>query len=79
MKRLTPTELRQNLYRLLDEVAESGEPISVERHGKRLTIAADTTPGRLERLVPHDAIVGDPEDLVHMDWSDSWDGEPELK
>ena len=23
-------------------------------------------------------IVGDPMDLVHIDWSEDWDGEPEL-
>mgnify|MGYP006299910821 FL=1 len=76
MKRITPTELRRNLYRLLDEVAEGGEPLSVERHGKQVVIATAPAPGRLDRLVPHDAVVGDSEDLVHLDWSSTWAANP---
>lgn len=27
-----------------------------------------TSSCKLSRLIPHDCIIGDPEDLVHMDW-----------
>jgi len=72
MKRITPTELRRNLYRLLDEVAEGGESLSVDRHGKQVVITTAPAPGRLDRLVPHDAVVGDSEDLAPVDWSAYW-------
>lgn len=71
-EQLTPTELRRNLYRILDQVAESGEPVAVDRRGRRLTISAEPVRGRLNNLVAHDVVVGDPEELVHVDWSESW-------
>ena len=77
---ITPTELRKNLYRLLDEVIETGEPLEVERKGRRLRIIAEPEGGKkLDRLVKHDCIVGDPEDLVHMDWSHLWEGKDSLE
>jgi antitoxin (DNA-binding transcriptional repressor) of toxin-antitoxin stability system len=71
---VTATELRQNIYRLLDEVLETGEPLEIERRGRRLRIVRDEQARtKLDRLTPRpDAIVGDPQDLVHLDWSDLW-------
>lgn len=67
------TALRANLYRLLDQVLETGIPIEVERNGARLRIAPVESASRLDRLRPHPgAIIGDEEDLVHMDWSGEW-------
>jgi hypothetical protein len=72
VKHLTPSALRQNLYRVLDEVLETGEPVIIDRKGRRLKITLEA-PRRLEMLEPHaDYIVGDPDDLVHIDWSDQW-------
>jgi hypothetical protein len=73
--RITASKLRENVYKILDQVLESGTPVEIERRGRRLRIVpADHAPGRkLDRLEPHpDAIVGDPEDLVHLDWSSEW-------
>lgn len=67
------TALRANLYRLLDQVLETGIPIEVERNGRRLRIAPVETRSRLAFLRPHPGyIVGDPDDIVHMDWSGEW-------
>lgn len=73
MDTYTATALRADLYRVLDRVLETGVPIEIERKGQRLRIAPAGSGGRLERLRPHPgAIVGDPEELVHLDWSDEW-------
>ena len=73
MKRFTASALRANLYRLLDRVIETGEPLEVERRGERLRIVSVETSSKLDRLKPNpDLIIGDPEDLVHMDWSSEW-------
>jgi len=70
---VTASELRQNVYKLLDEVLETGVPLEIERKGRRLRIIPSDAPSKLDRLVPHPgSIVGDPEDLVHIDWSGEW-------
>jgi hypothetical protein len=69
---LTASALRADVYRVLDEVLETGQPVQIDRRGKRIVIAAAEPRSRLERLEPHDVIVGDPEDLVHLDWSHEW-------
>ena len=70
---VAPTELRKNIYKLLDQVLESGKPIEIKRKGRRLLIVPAEADAKLDRLEGHpDCIAGDPEDLVHMDWSDEW-------
>jgi len=41
MKEVTLTELRRNIFRLVDEALETGEPIVVKRKGKRILIGPD--------------------------------------
>jgi len=69
---ITPTALRADLYRILDQVLNTGESINITHKGKLLRITP-LLPSKLELLKPHpDCINGKPEDLVHMDWSDEW-------
>ncbi|MBE9204894.1 type II toxin-antitoxin system Phd/YefM family antitoxin [Synechocystis salina LEGE 06099] len=75
MKSITPTELRQNLYNLLDQVLETGIPLEISRKGKRLRIAPVETLDKLQCLVSRPEVInGDPEDLVAL----SWEGEINL-
>jgi len=70
---ITASELRQNIYKLLDQVLDSGVPLEIERNGRRLRVVPVDAPSKLDRLIEHpDLIVGDPEDLVHIDWSHEW-------
>jgi len=72
---MTASKLRQDIYRLLDQVLETGEPVIVERNGRRLRIIADEAPSRLGTLVRRpDVVIGDSADLVELDWSDEWTG-----
>lgn len=74
-ERLTASRLRQDIYRILDRVLETGVPVEIERGGRVLRIvpADDAIRGRLDDLQPHpDAVSCDPEDLVHLDWSGEW-------
>lgn len=66
------TSLRQNLYQLLDEVLATGQPIVVERKGRRLHIIPEGQTSKLERLESHSSINGAPEDLLNLDWSEYW-------
>ncbi|MGI8575969.1 MAG: type II toxin-antitoxin system Phd/YefM family antitoxin [Egibacteraceae bacterium] len=70
---ITASELRRNVYRLLDEVLETGVPLEIERGGHRLRIVPSERSSRFDRPGGNpDAIVGDPDELVHLDWSTSW-------
>ena len=69
---MTASQLRQNIYQLLDRVLESGVPLEIERKGRKLRIIADGPRDKLDNLKRRDCLVGDPDDLVHMDWSEEW-------
>jgi hypothetical protein len=73
--RMTATELRANLYKTLDRVLMTGEPVEITRSGRTLKLTLEPVLRQgsiLDRLVPHDCIVGDPDDFVHIDWSHEW-------
>lgn len=73
IKHVTASELRSNIYRLLDEVLETGEPLGVRRRTGMLRISRAHPVSKLDRLVRRDDVIcGDPADLVHMDWSGEW-------
>ena len=70
---ITASELRANVYRVLDEILATGTPVEIERAGRRLRIVPVDRPARLARLVARpEAVRGDSDDLVHIDWSSEW-------
>ena len=73
-KRLTASQLRQDIYRILDRVIETGQPVEIERKGRVVRIATKGQDKSIfETLTAHPgSIVGDSEDLVHVDWSKEW-------
>jgi hypothetical protein len=74
---VTASQLRANVYRLLDDVLESGRPLEIERKGKILVIAPQEPQSLWDRLPRREgAIVGDPDELIHIDWSSEWNPDP---
>jgi antitoxin (DNA-binding transcriptional repressor) of toxin-antitoxin stability system len=69
---VTASALRQNIYRLLDRVLETGQPLEVRRGDRMLRIVAEKPASKLARLSKRKCIRGNPEDLVHLDWSKEW-------
>lgn len=72
---ITASRLRENVYQILDEVLATGVPVEIERKGKTLRIVPGTrVTAAMLAAIPHrkGAIVGDPEDLVHIDWVAEW-------
>ncbi len=67
---ITASSLRNNVYRLLDQVAETGRPLTVRRKGRTIRILRDEPGGRLAALPRRACIKGNPESLVHLDWSE---------
>jgi antitoxin (DNA-binding transcriptional repressor) of toxin-antitoxin stability system len=41
MQNLTLTTLRKNLFQVADQVLATGEPVIIERHGRRLALVAE--------------------------------------
>lgn len=75
---VTASQLRADVYRILDEVLDTGVPAEITRNGRTLRIVPDPPSDRLpknklDNVVPRpDAIIGDPDDLIHIDWSSEW-------
>jgi prevent-host-death family protein len=92
MKEVTLTELRRNIFRLVDEALETGEPIVVKRKGRTVKLTPEPMAGHRGKLAPDDEegwakFWAEP---PPPGWEDSdlslealnaawkWDGEPEL-
>lgn len=74
---ITASTLRANVYRLLDEILETGQPLEIERNGKTLVIAPKEERSIWARLPRREGyIVGDPDELIHIDWSSEWNPDP---
>ena len=69
---LKASSLRENIYRILDQVLETGVPVEIERHGKLLRIVSEEPRSKLDSLKARPYLLADPEDLVHLDWSGEW-------
>lgn len=69
MKTITVTELRGNIYNLLDEVLNTGIPIEINKGGKKLKIMPVDRVNKLENLVSRPNVIkGNPDDLVDISW-----------
>lgn len=74
MKTITVTELRSNIYNLLEEILTTGVPLEVKKGGRKLRIMPVKPVDKLQNLVYRpNAIKGDPEDLVHIEWEHNID------
>ncbi|MDJ0756781.1 MAG: type II toxin-antitoxin system Phd/YefM family antitoxin [Ardenticatenaceae bacterium] len=71
MKTVTPTQLRANIYQLLDEVLRTGLPLEIKKGDQKLRIVPVEKIDKLANLeLRPDVIEGDPEELVHLSWED---------
>ncbi len=74
--RLSLTKMRSDLYKIVDRVLETGVPVEIERKGQKIRIVRVRPKSKLENLVKRPGtILGDPEAIVHMDWSGEWSEE----
>jgi hypothetical protein len=70
--RVSATQLRQDIYRILDRILETGNPVEIERKGRRLRISPVESGHRLSRLEARPYLKVDPEEIVEIDWSGEW-------
>jgi len=69
---LTASALRQNIYKTLDRILETGVPVEVVRKNRRVRIVPVEKKSRLANLKKRAIMKCDPEKLVHIDWSGQW-------
>ncbi len=70
---MTVTRLRAELYRALDTVLETGEPLRIRRKGRILLITVDEEPRLdLTSLPKRHATALEPEELAAVSWDDAW-------
>lgn len=78
---ITPTQLRENIYKILDQVIETQNPIEILRKGQilKLIIEPKKSRGKLANLMAHPGTLStDPESIVQMDWSSHWENGDDL-
>ena len=69
MKTVTPTELRGNIYNLLDQILNTGIPIEINKGGQKLRIIPVREVDKLQNLVSRPNVIkGNPDDLVDINW-----------
>ena len=69
MKTITPTELRANIYKLLDEVLRTGLPIEIKKGNRRLRLIPVEKNDKFRNLVSRPGVIqGDPDDLAALNW-----------
>lgn len=69
MTSITVTELRANIYKLLDQVLATGMPIEITKGGRKLQIVPVEPFDKFQNLVHRpDVIQGDPDELVSIEW-----------
>lgn len=61
---LTASELRRNIYRLLDQVLETGIPLEIQRGDQTLKISAVDGPSKIDGLPLRNLFSCDPDELV---------------
>ncbi len=70
---ITPTDFRKNLFNLLDTLLDTGKVLEINRNGHIFKVIPPKKTKKLDRLVPHkDAVVGNSDDFIDMDWSKEW-------
>ena len=76
----TATQFRSQMYSILAKILDTGKPLDIELKGKRFRIVPlDRTDSKLARLKPHpEALKCQPDELLGLDWSDTWTGEKTL-
>lgn len=75
-KPMTPTELRKDLYRVLDDVLDTGVPQEVIRGARMLMIVpAGGRRLKLDDLPRREALACSPDELVATSWEQEWSPE----
>src|SRR5215204_3582095 len=62
-----PSPSSEDIYRILEQVLETGVPVEIERDGKLLKIVPVEPRSKLANLKPRKYLLCDPDELVSLD------------
>lgn len=72
---MTLTELRKNIYAVVEEVLNSGKTVEIKTKGRSVLLSPGHHKSKIERLRAargKKAIKGEPDDLITSDWEKEW-------
>ena len=77
---LTPSALRKDIYNVLDEVLETGQPRAIRRKGRTVWLVTHVPERRFrigEGPRHPDVFDGTLEELAAVSWEDAWQPDPQ--
>ena len=69
---ITASQLRADVYNLLDRVLATGEPLEIDRNGRLLRVVVGEPIDWTRRLTRRAITVGDPDALVDQNAASPW-------
>jgi hypothetical protein len=69
---ITPSELRKDLYNLLDQVILTGKPIEVKRKDKVVKIMVEPSRSKLDNLKRRNILNCEPDEIIYNNWEKEW-------
>lgn len=69
---ITTTQLRQNIFQILDSIIESGQSILVQRKGEFIQLVPTKKKNKLDNLKSRKCTNEPLEAFDHIDWSHEW-------
>jgi prevent-host-death family protein len=72
--KLTASKLRQDIFKILDQVLETGKPVEIERNGSILKIVpVEHRYQKLGKIKAKKITNEDSDNFIHIDWPSEWD------
>lgn len=69
---ITASRLREDIYKILDQAIETGQPVEITRKGTVLHIVPEKRMSKLDNLRVRTVFVSDTDEIATMDWSSEW-------
>lgn len=69
---MSVSNLRANIYRVVDEVLATGVPVEIVRNGRIVRLVPEQPESKLAKLERRDVLRCEPDDLLNLDWSSEW-------
>ncbi len=71
---ITPSKLRQDIFKILDSVIETGRPVNIQRKGEIVQLVVLKKKSKLSNLKKRRFSDEPLESFSHIDWSNEWTG-----